>query len=67
MKKCNDVLKGLSGEILGGFLSIRVGGLGTYFDIRDQRYQTELDIDIGLKRAESDIILDIGINFYPIS
>jgi hypothetical protein len=44
--------------------------VGTYSDIRDQRYQTELDIgtsDIGLKRAESDIILDIGINFYPIS
>jgi hypothetical protein len=44
--------------------------VGTYSDIRDQRYRTELDIgtsDIGLKRAESDIILDIGINFYPIS
>ncbi len=37
---------------------------------RDQRYRTELDIGtsiIGLKRAESDIISDIGINFYPIS
>ncbi len=34
--------------------------------ITDQRYWTELDIgtsDIGLKRAESDIISDIGINF----
>jgi hypothetical protein len=44
--------------------------VGIYSDIRDQRYQTELDIgtsDIGLKRAESDIISDIGINFYPIS
>ncbi len=43
--------------------------MGTYSDIRDQRYRTELDIgtsDIGLKRAESDIILDIGINFYSI-
>jgi hypothetical protein len=44
--------------------------IGGHFDIRDQRYRTELDIgtsDIGLKRAESDIISDIGINFYPIS
>ncbi len=44
--------------------------MGTYSDIRYQRYQTELDIgtsDIGLKRAESDIISDIGRNFYPIS
>ncbi len=44
--------------------------VGTYSDIRDQRYRTELDIgtsDILLKRAESDIISDIGINFYPIS
>jgi hypothetical protein len=44
--------------------------VGTYSDIRDQRYRTELDIetsDIGLKRAESDITSDIGINFYPIS
>jgi hypothetical protein len=44
--------------------------VGTYSDIRDQRYWTELDIgtsDIGLKRAESDILSDIGINFYPIS
>jgi hypothetical protein len=44
--------------------------VGTYSDIRDQRYRTELDIgtnDIGLKRAESDIISDIGIRFYPIS
>ncbi len=43
---------------------------GTYSDMRDQRYWTELDIgtsDIGLKRAESDIISDIGINFYLIS
>ncbi len=43
--------------------------MGTYSDIRDQRYRTELDIGtsgIGLKRAESDIISDIGINFYPI-
>ncbi len=43
--------------------------MGTYSDIRDQRYRTELDIgtsDIGLKRAESYIISDIGINFYPI-
>ncbi len=43
--------------------------MGTFSDIRDQRYRTELDIgtsDIGLKRAESDIISDIGINFYPI-
>jgi hypothetical protein len=43
--------------------------VGTYSDIRDQRYRTELDIgtsDIGLKRAESDIISDIGIYFYPI-
>jgi hypothetical protein len=39
-------------------------------DIRDQRYRTELDIgtsDIGLKRAESDIISDIGIKLYSIS
>ncbi len=44
--------------------------MGTFSDIRDQRYRTELDIgtsDIGLKRAESDIISDIKINFYPIS
>ena len=44
--------------------------MGTYSDIRDQRYRTELDIgtsNIGLKRAEYDIISDIGINFYPIS
>ncbi len=44
--------------------------MGTYSDIRDQRYWTELDIgtsDIGLKRAESDIVSDIGMNFYPIS
>ncbi len=44
--------------------------MGTYSDIRDQRYRTELDIgtsDIGLKRSESDIISDIGISFYPIS
>jgi hypothetical protein len=44
--------------------------VGTYSDIRDHRYRTELDIgtsDIGLKRAESDTISDIGINFYPIS
>jgi hypothetical protein len=38
--------------------------VGTYSNIHDQRYRTELDI--GLKRAESDTI-DIGINFYPIS
>ncbi len=40
--------------------------MGTYSDIRDQRYRTELDIgtsDIGLKRAESDIVSDIGIYF----
>ncbi len=44
--------------------------MGTSSDIRDQRYRTELDIrtsDIGLKRVESDIISDIGINFYPLS
>jgi hypothetical protein len=44
--------------------------VGAYSDIRDQRYRTELDIrtsDIGLKRAESDIISNIGIKFYPIS
>ncbi len=44
--------------------------MGTYSDIRDQRYRTELDIgtsDIGLKKAESDIISDIRINFDPIS
>ncbi len=44
--------------------------MGTYSDIRDQRYRTELDIgtsDIGLKKVESDIISDIGIKFYPIS
>jgi hypothetical protein len=38
----------------------------TYYDIRDQRYRTEIDIgtsDIRLKRAEYDIISDIGINF----
>jgi hypothetical protein len=32
--------------------------------------ETEPDIgtsDIGLKRAESDIMLDIGIKFYPIT
>ncbi len=43
--------------------------MGPYSDIRDQRYRTELDIgtsDIGLKRAEFDIISDIGINFYAI-
>ncbi len=36
----------------------------------DQWYRTELDIGtfvIGLKRAGFDIILDIGINFSPIS
>jgi hypothetical protein len=39
--------------------------VGTYSDIRDQRYRTELDIgpsNIGLKREESDIISDIGTN-----
>jgi hypothetical protein len=44
--------------------------VGTQSDIRDQRYRTEPDIgtsDIGLKWAESDIILDIGIKFRPIS
>ncbi len=44
--------------------------MGTYSNIRDQQYRTELVIrtsDIGLKRAESDIIWEIGINFYPIS
>ncbi len=44
--------------------------MGPYSDIRDKRYRIELDIgtsDIGLKRAESDIISDIGINFYAIS
>jgi hypothetical protein len=44
--------------------------VGTYSDICDQRYRTELDFgtsDIGLKRAEFDIISDIGINFYPVS
>ncbi len=44
--------------------------MGTYSDIRDQRYRTELDIgtsDIGLKRAKSDNISEVGINFYPIS
>jgi hypothetical protein len=44
--------------------------VGTYSDTRDQQYWTELDIgtsDIGLKRAESNIISDIGINFYLIS
>jgi hypothetical protein len=38
--------------------------VGTYSDIRDQRYRTELDI--GLKRVESDIVSDIGINLCPI-
>ncbi len=44
--------------------------MGTSSDIRHQRYRTELNIrtsDIGLKRAESDIISDVRINFYPIS
>jgi hypothetical protein len=44
--------------------------VSTYFDIRDLRYRTELSIgtsDIGLKKAESDIQSDIGINFFPIS
>ncbi len=44
--------------------------MGTYPNICDHRYRTELDIgtsDIGLKRAESDIISNIRINFYPIS
>jgi hypothetical protein len=42
---------------------------GHFSDIRDHRYRTEPDIgssDIGLKRAESDIISDIGVNFYHI-
>ncbi len=39
--------------------------MGTQSDLRDQRYRTEPDI--GLKCAESDIILDIGIKFCPIS
>ncbi len=33
--------------------------VGTESDIRDQRYRTEPDI--GMKRAESDIISDNGI------
>ncbi len=44
--------------------------MGTQSDIRDQRYRTDPDIgtsDIGLKCLESDIISDIGINFFPIS
>jgi hypothetical protein len=44
--------------------------VGTQSDIRDQRYRTEPDIgtsDIGLKCIESDIIADIGIDFYSIS
>ncbi len=44
--------------------------MGTQSDIRDQRYRTEPDIgtsDIGLKCAEADIMLDIGIKFCPIS
>jgi hypothetical protein len=44
--------------------------VGTQSDIRDQRYRTDSDIrtsDIGLKCAESDIIVDIGINFCAIS
>jgi hypothetical protein len=38
--------------------------------VHDQRYRSEPDIgtsDIGMKRAESDILSDIGINFYLIS
>jgi hypothetical protein len=44
--------------------------VATFSDICDQRYRNELDIgtsDIGLKRAESDNISDIGMNFHPIS
>jgi hypothetical protein len=44
--------------------------VGTWSDFLDQQYQTELDIGasyIGLERAMFDIILNIGINFYPIS
>jgi hypothetical protein len=44
--------------------------VGTYSDIRDQRYRTEPDIrtsNIGLREAESDIISDIGMKFYPVS
>ncbi len=43
--------------------------MSTWSDIRDQRYPTELDTgtsDIGLKRAETDIISDIRTNFYLI-
>jgi hypothetical protein len=44
--------------------------VATFSDIRDQRYRNELDIgtsDIGLNRAESDIISNIGMNFHPKS
>ncbi len=44
--------------------------VGTQSDILDQQHRTEPDIgmsDIGLKCVESDIISDIGINFFLIS
>jgi hypothetical protein len=51
--------------------TVYLAGIGGHLlNFRDQRYRTELDIgtsEIGLKRAESDIISDIGTNFYPIS
>ncbi len=63
-----EILPSVPIEMIAIMLSPEVG---TYSDIREQRYRTKLDIgtsDIGLKRAESDIIIaDIGINVYPIS
>ncbi len=41
--------------------------MGTYSNIRDQRYRTELDVgtfDIELKRAESDRTEESGVRHY---
>jgi hypothetical protein len=50
---------------------VNIPEVGTQSDIRDERNQTEHDIetfDIELKNAECDIqSVDIGLNFLPIS
>ncbi len=44
--------------------------MSTLSDISDERYLTEPDIgtsDIGMKEMQSAIMLDMGLNFLPIS
>jgi hypothetical protein len=39
----------------------------TYSDVDDERYRTIGTSDIGLKKAECDIVSDIGLNFSAIT